>query len=342
MMTLQATLSAKWADAAGRHPFLRLVAKWGIPAASLIGGIATLLLFRRGLDFVPWIIGYVLLLWLAGVVFAQARQSFEAKGRRLVVLAYDLTIQNFYQDLFLFLLPIYYASTTVTSANVWVFLLMVAGALVTTIDPWYQVTVVRYRWAGRLFFTFALFVSLNVALPLIRVRPGWALTLAGLLSALALFPAFRMPERSWRDVGLRVAALAVLVVSLLWWARDWIPPAPLHLAKATCARAVADLAPVDPVSTASASDLQAWGGLSCYTAVYAPSGLREEIYHLWKKDGRTITTVALSPIKGGRAEGFRTYSRKSDFGPNPAGRWRVDVLTSSGQLIGRVRFAITP
>jgi hypothetical protein len=310
---------------------------------SLIGGVATLLLFRRGLDYVPWIIGYVLLLWLAGVVFAQMRQSLEAKGRRLVLLAYDFTIQNFYQDLFLFLLPIYYASTTLASANVWVFLFMIAGALLTTIDPWYQATIIRYQWLSRFFFTFALFVSLNVAIPLLRIRPGWALTLSGLISSLALFPAFRAPERSWRGVSVRVALLALVTVAVLWWVRDWIPPAPLHLAKATCARAVEELAPVDPVSTLSVADLRSWGGgLTCYTAIYAPTGLSEQVYHVWKKDGRIINTVTLSPIKGGRAEGFRTYSRKSDFGPDPAGRWTVDVQTSSGQLIGRVRFAVTP
>jgi hypothetical protein len=340
-VNLQATLQTRWTEFADRYPSLRVLLKWGIPLASLAGGILTLLLFRRGLDYVPWIIGYLLLLWLAVVVFAQIRQGLEAKGRRLIVLAYDFTIQNFYQDLFLFLLPIYYASTTLSSANVWVFLLMVIGAILTTIDPWYQATIARYQWLARLFFTFALFVSLNVAIPLLRIRPGWALTLSGLMSAIALFPALRKPERSWRGVLVRVTLLALGVVLFLWVIRDWIPPAPLHLAHATCARTVEQLTPIDPVSRLSASDLQAWGGLACFTAVYAPAGLREQIYHVWKRNGRTINAVALSPIQGGRTEGFRTYSRKSDFGSNPIGRWKVDALTGSGQLIGRVRFTIT-
>jgi hypothetical protein len=52
--------------------------------------------------------------------------------------------------------------------------------------------------------------------------------------------------------------------------------------------------------------------------------------------------VDLSPVRGGRREGFRTYSRKAAFPADPAGRWTVDVTTSSGQLVGRLSFRVTP
>ncbi|HLC41940.1 MAG TPA: hypothetical protein VJO34_10000, partial [Methylomirabilota bacterium] len=63
-MNLQATLQTKWTAFADQHSSLRFLSKWGIPLASLAGGILTLVLFRRGLNYVPWIIGYLLLLWL--------------------------------------------------------------------------------------------------------------------------------------------------------------------------------------------------------------------------------------------------------------------------------------
>lgn len=113
------------------------------------------------------------------------------------------------------------------------------------------------------------------------------------------------------------------------------------MARATLARSVSGLEPVGPLgSSISTADLRAFGGLVAYTAIYAPAGLREPVAHVWKRDGRAVTTVPLSPVRGGRAEGFRTYSRKSDFGPSPAGRWEVDVVTAHGQLIGRLRFTV--
>lgn len=49
-----------------------------------------------------------------------------------------------------------------------------------------------------------------------------------------------------------------------------------------------------------------------------------------------------SPVQiFGRGEGYRTFSRTTAMGPDPVGRWSVDVLTGSGQLLGRVRLSVT-
>jgi hypothetical protein len=55
-----------------------------------------------------------------------------------------------------------------------------------------------------------------------------------------------------------------------------------------------------------------------------------------------ISVVRLTPVQGGRREGFRTFSRKTAFPADPIGRWTVDVMTESGQLIGRLRFRVVP
>jgi hypothetical protein len=125
--------------------------------------------------------------------------------------------------------------------------------------------------------------------------------------------------------------------------RAFIPPAPLALASSAVARSMADWEPVDLVAGGlSAGELQRWGSLVAYTAIYAPAGLRQPIEHVWRLDGRAITVVRLSPVLGGRPGGFRTYSRKTSFPPDPIGHWSVDVMTSSGQLIGRLSFQVTP
>jgi hypothetical protein len=71
--------------------------------------------------------------------------------------------------------------------------------------------------------------------------------------------------------------------------------------------------------------------------VHAPAGLRDTIEHVWWKNGRVIARVRLSPVEGGRAQGFRTWSRKSDLGMPLDGDYAVDVRTASGQLIAGSR-----
>lgn len=331
-----------WTALAARHRWLQWAASWGVSAASLTLGILTLIVFRRGADYFPWILGYLILLWVGGVVFTHIRQALDLHNRRLVRVALDFTIQNLHQDLLLFLLPIYYASTTLSSPNVLFLLLLVTAALLTTIDPWYRATILRYPWTGHALFAFGLFASLNVGLPLIRLRSAWALVLSAVLSLLALTPAIRRGfALSWRNATLGAALAACLGATLLWSVRDWIPPGPLRLSAATFARSVENLEPVEPIEKVSAADLQAWGGLVCYTAVSAPAGLREPIYHLWRKDGIQVARVALATIKGGRPGGYRIYSKRSDLGADLMGRWTVDVLTAQGQLIGRVRLVVT-
>jgi len=329
---------------AERYRWVRWATRWGLSLLSLLSGIATLVIFRRGTEHFPWILGNLLLLWVGGVVFAQLRQALKARNRPIMRVAVDFTLQSLHHELLLFLLPIYYASTTLSSRNLWFFALHLTATLFTGIDPWYRAMVLRQSpWVGHLLFGFGLFASLNVGLPLIRVRSGWALLLSAILSVLAVIPAFRRGfHLSWRNAILVATLLGFLAATIIWSVRSWIPPAPLYLSGATFARSVEGLQPVEPVHMVSVAGLQAWGGLACFTAISAPAGLREQIYHVWWKDGTPVTRIALSPIRGGRPGGYRTFSKRSDLGADLAGRWRVDVLTAEGQLIGRVRLAVTP
>jgi hypothetical protein len=83
-------------------------------------------------------------------------------------------------------------------------------------------------------------------------------------------------------------------------------------------------------------------GLVARTAIYAPAGLRQPVEHVWRLNGEIVNVVRLTPVQGGRRDGFRTFSRKTAFPADSVGRWRVDVATEAGQLIGRVRFRVVP
>ncbi|MEF9672213.1 DUF2914 domain-containing protein [Pseudomonas sp. PCH446] len=81
-------------------------------------------------------------------------------------------------------------------------------------------------------------------------------------------------------------------------------------------------------------------GLYAYTAINAPRGLDERIYHVWQFNGHEVDRIALD-IHGGRKEGYRAWSHKQNFPADPTGDWQVRVLTEGGQMLGVLRFKVT-
>jgi len=320
--------------------------RWGISIASLVGGVLTLFVFRRGLPHVGWIVGYLLLLWLLVAVLVQARDTLQAsdkRAHRLVLTATEYTVQTLYHGVLLFLLPAYWAATTLSSPNAGLLVLLAALALLATIDPWYRALVHPWPWFGYVFFVVSMFGAMNLALPLVGVPPFAALLIAAWLAVVGLTPAVRR-ARQWRwitaVVVTTIAGLAAAAVIGRWCVV--VPPAPMFLARAELGWTVGTLDSLEPVAGAiRATDLHE-RGLVAHTAIYAPAGLRQPVEHVWRRDGRIINVVRLTPVQGGRREGFRTFSRKTAFPSDSVGRWSVDVTTESGQLIGRLRFRVVP
>lgn len=337
-------VGAAWRRLIARVPALRWVERWGISVASLGLGLATLLVFRRGLPHVAWIAGYVVLLW---VLFAAVRElgaSLAERGRHRVVGAGEYAVQTLYHNVLLFLLPAYYAATTLTSPNAVFLAVLAAGAVLTAVDPWYRRVVGPRPWLGDALLGMSTFAALNVALPLVGLRPIVALEASAILSVLALLPSVRrLGAVPWWPAVWRTAVIAAMAALVVWFGRGLVAPAPLFMARAVAARTVEALEPVDVIhGSIPAATVAQWGELTAYTAVYAPGGLRESIAHVWVRDGAVIARIRLSPVEGGRAQGFRTWSRRRDLTPPLAGRYRVDVVTGSDQLIGRLRFTLTP
>ena len=121
-----------------------------------------------------------------------------------------------------------------------------------------------------------------------------------------------------------------------------VPPAPMFLARSELGWAVGTLESLEPVPSAIRTGELHERGLVARTAIYAPAGLRQPVEHVWRRNGRQMDVMRLTPVQGGRRDGFRTFSRKTAFPANPVGRWSVDVTTEAGQLIGRLRFRVVP
>jgi hypothetical protein len=294
---------------------------------------------------VSWVVGYLLLLWFLLTLLAEVRAPLENRGRHLVVGAAEYLLQTLCHGLFLFVLPSYYSAATVSSPNAALVVLLAVGALVTTVDPWYRVVVHPRPWVRGVLLGVAMFAGLNVALALVGMPPIVAAVTAAGLTGIALAPALRRPAQDdWMRTMGRAGILAGAGMAAVWINPVWVPPAPMFMARAVMARDVVDLEPVDVVdSVVSGATILRWGSLAAYTAVYAPAGIRQTIEHVWRHDGVPVARIPLAaPVMGGRREGFRTYSRRRSWRPPIAGRYRVDVVTTSGQLVGRVAFTVTP
>ena len=79
-----------------------------------------------------------------------------------------------------------------------------------------------------------------------------------------------------------------------------------------------------------------------YTAIFSPVDFSTKLTHEWQyydpaaKKWETSATVDIS-VSGGRAQGFRTYSINSGL---ITGKWRVNVKTATGQIVGRLSFNV--
>ena len=87
---------------------------------------------------------------------------------------------------------------------------------------------------------------------------------------------------------------------------------------------------------------QAGSPVYVYSAIFAPADLNTTIVHHWQyydeADRKWISKDELSFfISGGSDTGYRGYSVKSSVSE---GRWRVDVETKRGQVLGRIPIRI--
>lgn len=81
--------------------------------------------------------------------------------------------------------------------------------------------------------------------------------------------------------------------------------------------------------------------IHCYVQVFSPARFQENLQVRWlyrEANGRWQNADAIPlPVTGGREQGYRAFTRKSNYQP---GRWRCQVETADGQEIGRIGFEV--
>jgi len=246
-----------------------------------------------------------------------------------------------HQESLFFVLPFFFITTTWNSGQLFFTGLLSVAALISILDPLYYKWLAPRRWAFLALHTLTLFAALLTALPVIMHLTTaqsfkWALGIAVLLSFPSLASIF--PIRTVRN-ALAILCITVGIGGVGWVLRSWVPPATLWMTDVAISTQMQDRTPGASLDTVSAEQIRG-DGLYAYTAINAPRGLDERIYHVWQFNGKEVDRIALD-IHGGRKEGYRAWTHKQNFPGNPAGKWQVRVLTEDGQVIGVLRFEVT-
>ncbi len=241
----------------------------------------------------------------------------------------------------------------------WIFVLLVAALLIG--NERFVRQYMKFSFQMSMFFA-VLFSFLIFFLPVIfRSLGPWMFVASGLVSLgiITLFLRFigyLMPELLKRERTriARIIAVIFVIFNILFFSNA-IPPLPLALKAAGIYHSVERTQ--DGVFHLGAES-QPWyweyvphevvfhhtpGGIAyAYSAVFAPSGISTVILHEWQRydapTGEWLTRATVRyPIIGGRDGGYRGYSFIKDISE---GKWRVNVITQYGQLIGRISFTV--
>jgi len=79
----------------------------------------------------------------------------------------------------------------------------------------------------------------------------------------------------------------------------------------------------------------------CYAQIFSPTRFKEKLQVRWlfwsSQQGWQASDAIALQVVGGREEGFRTITKKSNFQP---GLWRAQIETSDSHEVGRITFTV--
>ena len=313
--------------------------RWLLPALSFAAGWLGFLLVQRGEELARLIALLALLGWFWLLLEPWVRRWLERRRQRVGNFVVNFISQSLQQELLFFSLPLLIGSTQRDLGQIAFTGLVGAAAVVTTIDPVYE-RVIATRAARRLsFHAFCSWIAALVVLPMVLLVPveqALPISLLAVSAWLVLtlpLSLYSLPR--WRN---KVAWMAGMIgVPILFWGlRAQVPAAGLAVTDARVTQTIDGLIPGAPIRRIRQEDLAQ--GMIAFAAIRAPTGLSQAVVFEWRHNGERERIPM--EIQGGKADGFRAYSRKQVFPEDSVGLWTVDVLTPQAQLLERLRFVV--
>lgn len=206
-------------------------------------------------------------------------------------------------------------------------------------------------------FYFVLFSTLATALPFLvgSISPV-AFVIAGVASFVLMAGYIVLLFRVRPDLRLMRPSLWISMVGIFFvmnaaYFLNIIPPIPLSLTESGVYYSVErrgseyvfeapDQSWLESLLPGQTITLESGQRVYAFASIFAPVDLNTTVIHDWQRltDNGWVSVSRLSySIVGGRQDGYRGYSYITN---HTAGKWRVDVETLRGQVIGRISFTI--
>lgn len=327
-----------------------------ISSLSLIGGFVFDALTLKRVDLFWenfWVIVHLLVVGTSILVLRSLERETDEKSAELRFWLINI-LQFTFGGLFSTFLVFYFRSAPLSIS--WPFLLLLAVAFIANerLKGYY----VRLTFQIGLFYLSVLSFSIFLVPVLTHHIGPWIFLLSGVVSLVLVYSfclvlKYLMRDRFKyvrRDLVLTISSIFLVVAALYY--TDIIPPIPLSLKDAGIYFEVHkvmdeyvfigeegtwkdffDFYP--PVHANDGTELYA------YTSIFSPGSFTTSIVHEWQENvnGSWVTQTRVTlPVVGGRDEGYRTYSQF----PVVRGKWRVNVMTTYGQVLGRINFTVVP
>lgn len=259
------------------------------------------------------------------------------------------------------LLVLYGKSGTLTDSAL--FILLLFGMLVG--NEFLKSRYAQLRFNIVIYYTLLL-TYLIIAVPtfLLHAVGTWVFLASGVLSLaiisvflyIVYLVVFRGKERTAQMYEVSVLVGLVFVLYSVFYFLNIIPPVPLSLKSIGMYHTLTKNSAGDYSATYEAAPwyvfwrdtsstytvkVASGGQATCFSSVFAPTELSAEVFHRWEKyddaagTWDTVTRISF-PINGGRAGGYRGFTNAVVT----PGKWRCDVETQSGALIGRISFTV--
>src|SRR3989338_4027067 len=304
-----------------------------------------------------WIAGYLVLIG-ACIILVHVRErkedSEENPGR--AHFWYVNILQFAFGGIFSAFLILYFRSADILVA--WPFVVLLAATFIA--NEFLKRHYLRLGFQISLFFLSIYLFAIFLVPVLTRHIGALTFLLSGIISlgAITLFlrVLFRFSKNDFTESKKLTTLLIVLIFFLInfLYFTNLIPPIPLSLkdggiyhsveknAKGNYEVTYENHGRADYFSFYPSFSKQAGAGVYAYSAVFSPENLNISVLHEWQYYDRAqkkwITeSVIRLPVVGGRDGGFRTYSVRTNVA---FGRWRVNVKTEEGKIIGRLRFNV--
>jgi hypothetical protein len=315
-----------------------------LPWASMMIAIASAILMDRGPEAARTVAVGAAAVWVVLLValVLHRRTGGDAASRwiRGAWFSALMLTQSAIQLALFFSVPLYWLAWAHTGAQLVFLVVLSAAALVSLWDPLTE-RLLHHPGLGPVLPAVASFSALNAVLPGFGVSSSASLWIASMATAVALPVGLLRVHAEPRVLRLQIvgtlAVMVLLPVSVALGAGRWIPAAPLSLAHASIGTRMSGREVADPRERLERRP----SVLVCATAIRAPLGVHERLYHVWRQDGEVRDRIPLE-IEGGREHGFRTWSRKHNFGDDPRGTWTCAVETGLGQSLGEQAIVIEP